>query len=103
MCFTNYLLVDRSSRLWGESSLWCRVDCSRIDVSVPSEELVGWVVSDYKSSKESIRVVDLCGGSGALAIALSRALPSGEVWAVELSQEASLLLMKIKCTHPVLS
>ncbi len=50
-----------------------------------SEELIEWIVQEQP---EALRVVDLCSGSGALAIALACKLPKAQVWAVELSHEA---------------
>ena len=38
--------------------------------------------------KNSIRVLDLCTGSGAVAIALKHAMPQLEVWATDISAEA---------------
>lgn len=35
-----------------------------------------------------LRILDLCAGSGVLAIALARALPTAEIWAVEYSMPA---------------
>ncbi|MFR9651081.1 MAG: peptide chain release factor N(5)-glutamine methyltransferase [Rikenellaceae bacterium] len=50
-----------------------------------SEELVRWVVGECRGDE---RVLDLCSGSGALAIAISCKLADAEVSAVELSDEA---------------
>lgn len=40
------------------------------------------------SAGETMRVIDLCSGSGALALALARGLPHADVLAVEISDEA---------------
>lgn len=50
-----------------------------------SEELVNWVVSECRGGE---KILDLCSGSGALAIAISSKLRDAEVCAVELSDDA---------------
>ncbi len=52
-----------------------------------SEELIRWIVSEHLTDR-SLRVMDVGTGSGALAIALSRALGSSRVVAIDVSQEA---------------
>ncbi len=52
-----------------------------------SEELINWIVSE-SVKRQKLRIIDLCSGSGALAVALSCKLPQAEVSAVELSDDA---------------
>ncbi|MCH5228863.1 MAG: peptide chain release factor N(5)-glutamine methyltransferase [Muribaculaceae bacterium] len=52
-----------------------------------TEELVDIIIDDYKS-KEDLKILDLCTGSGCIAIALSINLPFSEVTAVDISTEA---------------
>lgn len=52
-----------------------------------TEELVDWIVSDYKNQSE-LKVLDLCTGSGCIALALSSKMSQSEIFAVDLSPEA---------------
>ena len=51
-----------------------------------TEEMVGYIVSSFKSKVSS--VLDLCTGSGCIAIALKKMLPESKVTAVDISAEA---------------
>lgn len=60
------------------------------DVLIPrgeTEELVLWAI-DSLSGVENPWVLDLCTGSGAIAIALSKARPDARVWACDFSGPA---------------
>ncbi len=50
-----------------------------------SEELINWIVSEAEGEE---RILDIGTGSGALAIALSVALPGAEVTGIDISHEA---------------
>lgn len=50
-----------------------------------TEELVEWVGSE---SAEGARILDVCTGSGAIAISLARSLKGSRVWALDISAEA---------------
>lgn len=56
-------------------------------------EVVVGLCLDFLRSKPSARAVDLCAGSGAISVALSK-LGNAEVTAVELSEEAFKFLLK---------
>lgn len=51
-----------------------------------TEELVHWILQEQGA--QPLKVVDLCSGSGAIALALKAARPAWELTAVELSKEA---------------
>lgn len=52
-----------------------------------TEELVDMIVSDYRD-RTDLRIIDLCTGSGCIAVALARNLPFPEVEGVDNSAEA---------------
>nr|WP_114907137.1 peptide chain release factor N(5)-glutamine methyltransferase [Ornithinimicrobium murale] len=53
-----------------------------------TEVLVDLALADLRSAREQPVVVDLCTGSGAIALALAEEWPTARVHAVELSEEA---------------
>lgn len=53
-----------------------------------TEELVQWIVDEYKDCGTALRILDIGTGSGCIAIVLKKNLPSAEVWAVDVSQGA---------------
>lgn len=66
----------------------CRIAVSP-DVLIPrpeTEEMVEWIVGSGKRKVE--RILDLCTGSGCIAIALKKAFPQAEVTAVDVSPAA---------------
>ena len=50
-----------------------------------TEELVEWIASE---AQQSARIVDVCTGSGCIAIALRRRLSNSRVWGIDISKEA---------------
>jgi release factor glutamine methyltransferase len=56
-----------------------------------TEELVDWFYKNQKnyfSDATNLKVLDLCTGSGCIAISISRLLPDLDVWASDISKEA---------------
>ncbi len=67
----------------------CRIEVSH-DVLVPrpeTEEIVNWIITNH-SSLITHRCLDLCTGSGCIAIALKKAFPAADVTAVDISSAA---------------
>lgn len=66
----------------------CRISVSgKVLIPRPeTEEMVGYIVSSFKSQVSS--VLDLCTGSGCIAIALKKKMPWCSVTAVDISAEA---------------
>lgn len=73
----------------------CRIHVSP-DVLIPrpeTEEIVNYLLSTFHfpfstSPLSTPRVLDLCTGSGCIAIALAKHWPGAEVWAVDISEKA---------------
>jgi release factor glutamine methyltransferase len=54
-----------------------------------TEELVDWIIKDEgKRPKDEIQILDICTGSGCIAIALKKNLPGARVSALDVSTEA---------------
>jgi release factor glutamine methyltransferase len=67
-----------------------------------TEELVEWVIHDLKLEKpgvfekhhsqadqtNSLKIMDVCTGSGCIALALKKNIPLAEVWGCDISEEA---------------
>ncbi|TGN11630.1 peptide chain release factor N(5)-glutamine methyltransferase [Leptospira ilyithenensis] len=56
-----------------------------------TEELVDWFYKDSKnifSEIQNPKILDLCTGSGCIAVSLSRLIPQAEIWATDISNDA---------------
>lgn len=62
------------------------------DVLIPrpeTEEIVTWIISDFNSKIQSeLCILDLCTGSGCIAIALAKNFPRAKITALDQSQKA---------------
>lgn len=56
-----------------------------------TEELVDWILESI-DRKEPLNVMDLCSGSGCIALGLKSKLPNAEIIAAELSEDAIALI-----------
>lgn len=54
----------------------------------PDTETLVETVLDWCRGKDALRILDLCTGSGCIALALQKALPGAEIHALDLSEEA---------------
>jgi release factor glutamine methyltransferase len=72
-----------------------------------SELLVEKALSLYREGRipqtEELRLLDLCTGSGALAVALAREIPDAAVWATDISEEALAIARRNAAKHNVAS
>mgnify|MGYP000176850671 FL=1 len=53
-----------------------------------TEELVEWVISEFRIQNSEFRVLDIGTGSGCIAISLAKNLPNAKVYALDVSKEA---------------
>ena len=53
-----------------------------------TEELVEWIIKDYENNTDSLKILDIGAGSGAIAIALKKNMPNSEVTAIDVSEKA---------------
>ena len=51
-----------------------------------TEELVDWIIKDASAEKEELNIIDICTGSGCIAIALQKHLPHSKIKAVDISE-----------------
>ena len=68
----------------------CHIDVSP-EVLIPrpeTEEMVQWIISQFSIFNFQFSILDLCTGSGCIAIALKKAFPEAKVTAVDVSPKA---------------
>ncbi len=53
-----------------------------------TEELVEWIVNEFKIQNSKFKILDIGTGSGCIAIALKKKMPGIEMWACDISDEA---------------
>ncbi|MCF8298313.1 MAG: peptide chain release factor N(5)-glutamine methyltransferase [Saprospiraceae bacterium] len=53
-----------------------------------TEELVDWIIKDHKNSNQTLKILDIGTGSGAIAISLKKNLPDSDVTAIDISAKA---------------
>lgn len=58
-----------------------------------TEELVSWICNDFENKNEELNIIDLCSGSGCIAIALAKNLKA-KVSALEIDEKAINLANK---------
>ena len=53
-----------------------------------TEELVNWIVSEFRNHGSGFRILDIGTGSGCIAVSLAKLLPKVQVFALDVSAEA---------------
>ncbi len=53
-----------------------------------TEELVEWVIKEYKDQTSEIKILDIGTGSGCIAISLAKQLSNAKVYAIDISKDA---------------
>lgn len=59
-----------------------------------TEELVDWIIADYKSAAKQIAILDIGTGSGCIPITLQQKLPQSTVWSCDISEKAIQIAKK---------
>ncbi len=65
-----------------------KVDPSVLIPRPETEELVDWIIKDFKNESKILNIKDICTGSGCIAIALEKNLPNSVVSAIDISEDA---------------
>ncbi|MEZ4802892.1 MAG: peptide chain release factor N(5)-glutamine methyltransferase [Gelidibacter sp.] len=53
-----------------------------------TEELVDWIISEYRDKNEPVKILDIGTGSGCIAISLAEHLPNANIFALDVSGKA---------------
>lgn len=53
-----------------------------------TEELVDWIVKDYRNQQKNLQILDIGTGSGCIPVSLQRALPNTKITSVDVSAAA---------------
>lgn len=59
-----------------------------------TEELVDWIVKSYPSGINARHILDIGTGSGCIALALKKTIPSAEVYAIDIAESALAIAQK---------
>ncbi|MBQ4821186.1 peptide chain release factor N(5)-glutamine methyltransferase [Aquimarina sp. MMG016] len=65
-----------------------KVDSNVLIPRPETEELVDWIIKDYRTVKDKIKILDIGTGSGCIAVTLAKKIPNAEVYAIDISQKA---------------
>lgn len=69
-----------------------------------TEEWVEWVITELKEyKKETLRILDLCTGTGCIALALAQAFPNAEIIGVDINPVAIEAAQKNAATNNILN
>ncbi|MDR3272581.1 MAG: peptide chain release factor N(5)-glutamine methyltransferase [Flavobacteriaceae bacterium] len=53
-----------------------------------TEELVEWILQNIENKNQEINIIDLCSGSGCIAVALAKNLPNAQITGLEINEKA---------------
>ncbi len=59
-----------------------------------TEELVEWIINQYNSTVDELKILDIGSGSGCIPISLKKRIPKAEVWSCDISNEALTVAKK---------
>ena len=63
-----------------------------------TEELVDWILNEFRIQNSELRIIDIGTGSGCIAISLAKHLPKARVYAVDISKQV-LQIAKKNANH----
>ena len=69
-------------------SLSFKVNTDTLIPRPETEELVDWVIKEFKTHNSEFRILDIGTGTGCIAISLAKNLPNAKVYALDVSKQA---------------
>lgn len=66
-----------------------------------TEELVNWIIKDYNNYKKKLNIIDICTGSGCIAVYIKKKLLNSTVYALDISKYALKIAKKNALKHKV--
>lgn len=66
-----------------------------------TQELVNWIIQDYSNFKKKLKIIDICTGSGCIAISIKKKLFNTIVYALDISKNALKIAKKNALKHKV--
>ena len=78
-----------------------RVDKNVLIPRPETEELVTWIIQDFKGANEAVKILDIGTGSGCIPITLAKKLPQAKVNSWDISTEAICIAKQNADLHKV--
>lgn len=66
-----------------------------------TEELVSWIIKDYSNFNKKLNIIDICTGSGCIAIAIKKKLLNTNIYALDISKKALKIAEKNALYHKI--
>lgn len=98
------LAGEPAAYLVGDQEFWSRSFLVTKDVLIPrpdTETLIELALTEAKRREGSLKICDVCAGSGAIAVTLAKELPQANVVATELSTKAAAVARDNVARHDV--